>query len=149
MSNTTYATNKRARFDYELGQEFTAGLVLFGHEVKSLRMGNASLKGSYITISADNEPWLLNTHINAYPHAGNITSYQPERSRKLLMNKSEIARLVAARNEKLVIVPLYIFPAGRTIKLKLAIGKPKKMHDKRRTIQKRDIEKDIHRKLKG
>ncbi len=149
MANKTYATNKRARFDYDLQDSFIAGIELFGHEVKSIRNSNASLKGAYVTISADGQVWLTNAHVNQYPHATNLTGYDPERPRRLLLTKSEIDRLTRARNEKLVIVPKSLFAAGPHVKLSIATGRPKKTRDKRSTIQKRDVERDVQRTLKS
>ncbi len=148
MANRTYATNKKARFDYALLDKFTAGIVLEGHEVKSIRQSNVSLKGAYITISANNEAWLTNAHVKRYEHATNLTDYDPERPRKLLLNRSEIERLQRARDEKLVIVPLSLHAAGPNIKLSIATAKPKKLHDKRHSIRKRDTDRDVRRQLK-
>ena len=149
MANNTFATNKRARFDYILQGTMIAGLVLYGHEVKSIRGGGASLKGAYVTISEKSEAWLTNSHIKLYEHASTISSYDPERPRKLLLNKPEIERLIRARNEKLVIIPLSLHAAGPNIKLSLAIGKPKKLHDKRHAREKRDIERESKRVFKS
>ncbi len=147
MANKTYATNKRARFDYEIQDTFLAGMVLAGHEVKSIRNSNVSLKGAYVTISDKNEAWLTNAHVKRYEHATNLSSYDAEQPRKLLLNKSEIDRLIRARDEKRVIIPLSIHAAGPTIKLSLAIAKPKKKHDKRHSIKKRDTDRDVQRSL--
>lgn len=149
MGNKTYATNKKAKFDYELQDSFIAGLVLAGHEAKSIRAGNASLKGAYVTISENGEAWLTNAHIKQYQHATTLSSYDPEQSRKLLLNKSEIERLIRARNEKLVIVPLSIHAAGPNIKLSIAIARPKKRFDKRHSIKKRDVERESQRHFKS
>ena len=149
MKSSTYATNKRARFDYNLLSRFTAGLVLSGNETKSIRLGNASLKGSFVTISANGEAWLTNAHINPFVHGGPQTSYDPTQARKLLLSKAEIAQLAKARANKQVVVPVRLFASGRYIKLELAIAQPKRLHDKRRTIQKRDVERDERRNFKS
>lgn len=149
MANRTYATNKRARFDYDLQDKFLAGIVLSGHEAKSIRIGNASLRGAYVTISDKNEAWLTNSHVKLYQHASTISGYDPDQPRKLLLNKSEIDRLIRARNEKLVIVALTLHAAGPTIKLSLATAKPKKHHDKRHSIKKRDTDRDTQRHFKA
>lgn len=148
MASTTFATNKRARFDYDLQDKFVAGIVLEGHEVKSIRNNNASLKGAYVTISKDHEAWLTNAHVKLYEHASNVASYDPERPRKLLLNKAEIERLERARHNKLILVPLSLHAAGPNIKLALAIGRPKKIHDKRESIKQRDTERETKRHLK-
>lgn len=148
MGNSTYTTNKRARFDYQLMDKYIAGLVLTGHETKSIRAGNASLKGAYITISAKGEAWLTNAHIAKYRHATTIHDYDPEQPRKLLLNRAEIEKLIRARNDKLAILPTSLHAAGPNIKLAIATGKPKKRQDKRQTIKKRDTERDVRRTLK-
>ena len=149
MANRTYATNKRARFDYEIQDTLIAGLVLHGHEVKSIRAGNVQLNGAYVTISEQGEAWLLNAYVKKYEHASNIESYDAERSRKLLLNKSELERLKRARDDKLVLLALSLHAAGPNIKLSLGIGKPKKLHDKRQTIRRRDTERGEMRQFKG
>lgn len=148
MENKSYATNKRAHFDYEIIDRFTAGIVLSGNETKSVRFGNASLKGAYVTISKNGEVWLTNAHINPYSHGGPQTSYDAEQPRKLLLKSSEIAQLKNARDQKLVIVALSLFPAGRYIKLSLATAKPKKLYDKRQTIRKHDTDRETKRTFK-
>jgi len=149
MAKNTFATNKKARFDYTLQDTYIAGVVLAGHEVKSIRNSNVSLKGAYITISEKDEAWLTNAHIKLYEHANNVSDYDAERPRKLLLNKAEIERLKRARDDKLVIVPLSIHAAGPRIKLSLATARPKKKHDKRQSIKRRDTERDTRRILAG
>jgi len=148
MANKTFATNKRASYDYLLLSKYVAGIVLTGQEVKSIRLGNASLKGAYVTISADNEAWLTNSYVKKYQHANGNLPYDPERPRKLLLNKNEIAKLRRAKNDKLILVPISFHAAGAHIKLALAIGKPKKKYDKREAIKSRDTTRDIKRNLK-
>lgn len=144
----TLARNRRAYFDYELIDEFTAGMELFGHEVKSARNGNVSLKGAYVTLK-DHEAWLTNSHIKQYEFANNINSYEPERARKLLLNRSELQKLQKARDEKLTIIPLFMFVGGRHIKLRIATGRGKKLHDKRHSIQTRETNISVQRELKN
>jgi len=148
MANRTYTTNKRAHFDYELLETFVAGIVLEGHEVKSVRDKGASLKGAYVTISERGEAWLTNSHISLYKNTAPDADYDPERARKLLLNKSEIEKLTRARNDKNVLVALSMYAAGPNIKLSLAVGRPKKLHDKRHTIKKRDADRDAARFFK-
>lgn len=149
MKNSTFATNRRARFDYDLSDEFVAGIVLEGHEVKSIRRGDVSLKGAYVTIDTAHEAWLTNAHVKKYVHASTLSHYDPERPRKLLLHSSEIEKLVRARQDKLLIVPTALFAAGPYIKLKLAIARPKKRSDKRQTIQRRDVERETRRRFKN
>lgn len=150
----TYAYNKRAKFDYEINQIYEAGLVLAGHEVKSIKTGHISLKGAFVTLKNNRnkelpEVNLTNCHIPLYKHAGKLESYDPERSRKLLLKKSEIKQLIGKTKEKgLTLVPIEVYNKGSLIKLKFGIGKGKRKIDKREDIKKRDIEKKIHNRLK-
>lgn len=148
MASKTFATNRRARFDYNLHDKFIAGLVLHGHEVKSIRNGGMNLKGSFITISANNEAWLNNSHVRKYDSATTINDYDPDRARKLLLNKKEINKLIDARAGKFTIVPLEVFSAGPNIKLSIATAIGKKSHDKRDSIRRRDVERQESRKFK-
>ena len=142
---TILAHNKRAHFDYEIKDTFTAGLVLSGAEVKSVKTGNVSLAGSYVT-TADSSVNLINAHIGAYKYA-RVDGYNPTQTRKLLMQKKEINELLG-KAKGLVIVPLEIFKTKQGwIKLSLGIGKAKKKTDKRETIKKRDLDREIRRNL--
>lgn len=140
--------NRRARFDYDLQTEFTAGLVLHGHEVKSLRAGQVDLEHSFITFK-NGEAWLTNAHIKQYQHAGDLPSYEPTRPRKLLLNARELAQLAAAKQQKLTIVPLAVIFAGPFVKLRLAIARGKKKYDKRESIKRRDMDREARRIAKA
>jgi SsrA-binding protein len=132
------AENRKARFNYELLEKFEAGLQLLGTEVKSLREGGANIAEAYAEVK-DGEMWLVNSHIAEFSH-GNRANHEPRRHRKLLMKRREINKLGAAVQLKgLTIVPLslYFDPRGRA-KLELAIGRGKKIHDKRATDKARD-----------
>jgi SsrA-binding protein len=133
------ADNRRARFDYEIGETFEAGLVLTGTEVKSLRTGKASIGESYASLDKVGELYLLNANIPEYLQA-NQFNHQPKRARKLLLNTREISRLAKGlEREGMTIVPLKIyFNARGRAKLELALGRGKKLHDKRETEKKRD-----------
>ena len=148
MTNRILATNKRARFDYELLEKFTAGIALEGHEVKSIRAGGANIQSAYVTISSNGEAWLTNASVRKYDHASNLQSYDPARPRKLLLRRTELEKMQQARNQKLTIVPISFFLAGPHIKLSLAIAKGKKLHDKRHTIKRRDTERQEQRQFK-
>lgn len=143
----TYATNKKATFDYEILEKFEAGLVLSGPEVKSIRNGNINLKGAFITFLHD-EAYLTNAHIGKYTYA-TIKDYDPERRRKLLLSKKELGYLRGKKlTAGLTIVPLSVYTSGRRIKLKIAIGKGKKQHDKRHAIKERETKRDMRRAIK-
>jgi SsrA-binding protein len=142
------ARNKRARHDYEILETYEAGLVLQGTEVKSLRNGKANLGDAY-GIVKDGEVWLLNLHIAAY-EKGTAWNHDPTRSRKLLLHASEIRRLIGAVERKgLTIIPLeMLFRRGRA-KVVIAVGRGKKLHDKRADIKERDAKRDLEQAMKG
>ena len=141
--------NKQALWNYEPLEKLEAGMVLFGPEVKSLKQKRVDLKGSYITIK-DNAAWLIGAHIAPYgPAAGVQKKYEPKRQRKLLLTKKELDSLRGNLTQKgLTIVPLRIYTTRGLIKLQLAVVKGKKEFDKRTTIKKRDIDRDVKRTLK-
>jgi SsrA-binding protein len=143
------ADNRRARFDYEIGETFEAGLVLTGTEVKSLRTGKASIGESYASLDKVGELYLLNANIPEYLQA-NQFNHQPKRARKLLLNTREISRLAKGlEREGMTIVPLKIyFNARGRAKLELALGRGKKLHDKRETEKKRDWNREKSRLLR-
>ena len=137
----TLAENKRARFEYEIKDTFVAGLVLSGAEVKSVKAGNTSLTGSYVTVSMSGAS-LINCHIGPYKYAPS-EKYDPTQSRKLLLKKDEINKLLG-KEKGLVLIPLDISvtPKG-WVKLRIGIGKARKKADKREYIKKRDMKKEI------
>jgi SsrA-binding protein len=142
------AINKRANFDYDISEKFEAGLVLRGYEVKSVKTGHISLRGSFVTVK-DGELFLTNANIPLYKHAGNITNYDPTRSRKLLLHRKEIASLIGkSRTEGLTLVPIRVYTKRGLLKLEFGIGKGRKKVDKRRIIQKREADRKILRALK-
>jgi SsrA-binding protein len=139
--------NRKARYEYEIMQVYEAGIVLQGTEVKALREGKANLVDSYGLLK-DNEVWLIGAHISEYTQ-GNINNHDPTRSRKLLMNRNEIRKLIGKVKEKgLTLVPLRIYFKKGKIKIEIALAKGKKVHDKRETIAKRDFNRDQERKIK-
>jgi SsrA-binding protein len=138
------ARNKRARFDYHLLETFEAGIVLSGTEVKSLRDGKASIADAY-GIVRGGEIFLLNAHIQPYDRGGYV-NHEPARSRKLLLHRKEIRRLIGAvEREGLTLIPLEIYFRNGIAKLALALAKGKKLHDKRDTERKRDAEREMAR----
>lgn len=138
------ARNKRARFDYHLLETFEAGIALTGTEVKSLRAGKASIADAY-GIVKDAEVFLLNAHIQPYERGGYV-NHEPTRSRKLLLHRKEIRRLIGAvERQGLTLIPLELYFKKGVAKVALALAKGKKMHDKRETEKQRDAEREMAR----
>ena len=138
---------RKAFFDYEILKRFTAGLELLGTEVKSVRLGKMNLQGAFITVRGG-EVYLVNADIPAYQPKNAPQKYDALRPRKLLLSNEEIMGLRDAEGTKgLTIVPLSVYNKGRFLKLDLAIAKGKKKYDKRQTIKKRDVERDLKRTL--
>jgi SsrA-binding protein len=137
----TFADNRRARFDYDIKETFVAGLVLSGAEVKSVKEGNVSLTGAYVSVFP-NGATLVNCHIGPYKYARQ-EKYLPTQSRKLLLKKSEINQLLG-KEKGLTIVPLEIFAGQRgLLKINIGLGKVRKKTDKREYIRNRDDKKEI------
>jgi SsrA-binding protein len=144
----TLAFNKRSGFDYQLLDRYEAGIVLTGQEVKSVKTGHLSLKGSFVTLRGI-DLYLTNASIPPYPHAGKIKNYDPTRARKLLLKKSEIKSLIGkVRVSGLTLVPIMVYSKKRFVKLEFAVAKGKKEYDKRESIKKRDAERKIKQELK-
>lgn len=139
--------NRRARFDYELGDEFVAGLVLSGPEVRAIRDGRAQLKGAFVTIK-DGELWLNNTSLSVRPTVPGTESVVDTTPRKLLVHKKQFDILVTAKQAGNTIVPTKILPTGHYIKVVIAIAKGKKNYDKRETIKRREQEREAKRSIK-
>ena len=138
------ARNKRARFDYHLLETFEAGLVLKGTEVKSLREGKASIADAY-GIVKDGEVYLLNAHIQPYSRGGYV-NHDPTASRKLLLHRREIRRLIGAvEREGLTLIPLELYFRKGVAKVAVALAKGKKLHDKRDVEKQRDAEREMAR----
>lgn len=144
MSISIIQDNKQARFNYEIVETFEAGIVLMGSEVKSLRAKGVQLKDSYISFKG-HEAFLQNAHINEY-RASSYNGHAPERIRKLLLNLKEIEEISAAIKEKgLTCIPLKIYFKKNHVKVEIALAKGKKTHDKRESIKKRDVERQLRR----
>ena len=138
------ARNKRARHDYHILEQWEAGLVLTGTEVKALRNGKANLVDAY-GIVKDGEVYLLNMHVSPYEQ-GNQFNHEPTRTRKLLMHRREIRRLIGAvEREGLTLVPLEIYFKKGVAKVSIALAKGKKLHDKRDDARRRDDEREMAR----
>lgn len=139
--------NRKARHEYTILQTFEAGIVLQGTEVKSLRAGKANLVDSYASIERG-EIWLISAHISEYTQ-GNINNHEPTRSRKLLLNRSEIRKLTSKVNEKgLTLIPLRLYFKNGKVKVELGLAQGKKVYDKRETIAKRDFDREQQRRIK-
>src|SRR3990167_599958 len=139
------ASNKKARHDYLLETQFEAGLVLEGWEVKSIREGHVQLKESYILLK-HGEAWLIGTHIAPLKTASTHIEPDPLRSRKLLLNRKEINKLVIARErEGYTIVPVDLHCFKNRVKIQIAIAKGKKQQDKRASLKERDWNSEKHR----
>jgi SsrA-binding protein len=140
------AQNRRARHDYEILDRVEAGLVLLGPEVKSLRQGRASLSEAYAMVRG-RELWLLNCHVSPYEQAGRDNP-DPRRPRKLLLHRTEIARLSGQVAERgLTLVPLSLYWKNGRAKVELALARGKRTIDKRESIRRREEERDIERAL--
>ena len=140
--------NKKRLTDIEVLEELTAGIELLGHEVKALRTGRGSLVAAHAIVRGG-EAYLVNMSIPPYQSANTPAGYDPERPRKLLLRKEEIARLAGFERMKgLTIIPISVYTSRRNIKVSLAIGRGRKKHDKREVLKKRDAERDIGRAMK-
>ena len=147
-NNKVVAENRKARFNYEIGEKFEAGIALTGSEVKSLRSGKAAIAESYAD-ARRGEIWLINSNITEYLQAGRF-NHTPKRPRKLLLHKRQISKLIGAvEREGMTLVPLklYFNDKGRA-KIEIALGRGKKLHDKRETERKRSWEREKGRLLR-
>jgi SsrA-binding protein len=141
------ATNRQARFRYELLERWETGIALQGSEVKSLREGKANLKDAYALVR-DGEVWLYNAHIAPYGPAAR-DGHDPERPRKLLMHKREIERLIGKTQERgLTLVPTRIYFSGPRVKVELALARGKEQRDKREAIREREQSREMERALR-
>lgn len=148
MNVMSILENKKAYFDYEIIKKYEAGIELLGFEVKSLKLGQASLAGSYVVVRGG-EAFILNMQIAPYQVANTPTDYNPLRARKLLLSKKELLELAELEKQKtLTIIPISVYNKGKKLKLEIVVGKGKKKFDKRETIKKRDTEREIRREFK-
>lgn len=139
--------NKKAYFDYEILQEFKAGIMLIGPEIKSIRGGHVNLKGSYISLK-DGKPVLKGANISRYAYDSN-PDYDPFRDRPLLLKQSEIDRIESHLNTQgVTIVPLFVGLDGKYAKVQIGIARGKKKHDKRHDLKKKDAQRQIQRAMK-
>jgi SsrA-binding protein len=148
MAEKLICQNKKARHNYSIEDTFEAGIALVGTEVKSLREGRANLGDSYGKIK-DGEVFLVDAHISPYSHA-NRFNHDPLRTRKLLLHKKEVRRLIGKVQEKgFTLIPLRLYFSNGRAKVELALGKGKKLFDKRETLKRKTMERDMERGRKG
>ncbi len=140
--------NRKARHDYEFLEIFEAGVELKGTEVKSIRMGLANLKDTYADIE-HGEVFVNNLHISPYKFAAENFNHNPYRKKKILLHKSQIRKLIGKIKEKgLTLVPIKLYSKNGLIKMELALGKGKKLYDKRRDLKERDLKREKEQSLK-
>lgn len=149
MADNIIATNRHARFEYNILESFEAGIALTGTEVKSLRTAKASLANGFARVEGNNAVFLYNMHIAPYAF-GNIANPDPLRPRKLLLHKREIRRLAAdVTTKKLTLIPLKAYFKNGIVKIELGLAKGKKLYDKRDVIKKRDSDRELKRVLRN
>jgi len=147
MNVKVVATNRKASHEYALQDHFEAGLVLQGSEIKSIRAGQISLAEAYIRIDG-REAWLVDSHVAPYEQAS-IYNHEPRRPRKLLLHRSEIRRLWdEVRQKGVTIVPIKVYLKDGRAKIEIAVGKGKKLYDKREALAKRDAEREMERQFR-
>ena len=147
MDKKVVSTNRKAFHDFLIFDKFIAGIVLTGTEIKSIRQGALNLKDSFAKIE-ESEMFLYNMHISPYEH-GNRYNQDPDRKRKLLLNKAEIMKILGKiKKENYTIVPLELFLSHGFAKIEIGLAKGKKLYDKRETIAKKTQDRDIARQMK-
>ncbi len=147
MGTKSIATNRRARFNYEISETYEAGIVLLGSEVKSLRAGHADLKDSYASVR-DGEMWLVGMRISPYEYARD-GGHEPERERKLLLHKREIEKIGSNLAEKgLSLLPMSLYFKNGKVKVELGLGKGKTQRDKRETLRRRQADREMERAMR-
>lgn len=140
--------NRKARYLYEILETYEAGIELKGTEVKSIRAGRANLQDGYALLR-DGEAWLINVHISPYENTGNFFNHEPRRTRKLLLHRREINKLIGQVEQKgLTLVPLKMYLKRGRVKVMIGLARGKKLHDKRETIRRRDDQRSMQRALK-
>lgn len=143
------AYNRRIKFDYQVKELFEAGLVLLGTEVKSVKSGNMSLRGAFVTIH-EGDAYLTNATIPPWQPKNTPDDYDPIRSRRLLLKKSELKQLIGAKKAKgLTVVPIRVYNKGGKVKVEIALAKGRRKADKKQIKKERDILRDVERILRG
>ncbi|MBD2253107.1 SsrA-binding protein SmpB [Nostoc parmelioides] len=141
--------NRQARYLYEILETFEAGIQLTGTEVKSIRAGKVNLQDGYALLR-DGEVWLINAHISPYNASGQYFNHEPRRTRKLLLHRQEIRKLIGkVEQQGLTLVPLKMYLKRGWVKVSIALGKGKKLHDKRESLKRRQDQRDIQRAMKN
>lgn len=147
MIQKTLAKNRKAKYQYEIQKTIEVGIVLEGTEVKSIRAGQINLAESFCRVYENLQVYLINAHVSHYDF-GNRHNHDPVRPRRLLLHRSEIRRLYGQVKEQgLTLIPLKIYLKGGIIKMELALGRGKKLYDKRQEMKKREAQRDIERIL--
>jgi len=147
VKTKTVATNRKAKFEYFLLEEFEAGVSLKGSEIKSVRAGQISIKEAYIRVD-EHEAWLMEAHIAPYAEA-NRFNHEPRRPRQLLLHKKEIKKLRNnIRKKGLTVIPTKVYLKNGRAKIEIALARGKKLHDKRQAIAKRETERDLKRQIR-
>ena len=140
--------NRKARYLYEILDTYEAGIELKGTEVKSIRAGRSNLQDGYALLR-DGEVWLINVHISPYENTSNFFNHDPRRTRKLLLHRQEINKLIGQVEQKgLTLVPLRMYLKRGRVKVMIGLARGKKLHDKRETIRRRDDARSMQRALK-
>jgi SsrA-binding protein len=148
LAEKTVATNRRARHEYHILENFECGLVLHGYEVKSIRQGRVNIQDAYGAVRGD-EAFVENMHVSPYTH-GDLRVIDPLRTRKLLLRRKQIDYLLGKTREKgLTLVPLRLYLKGAHVKLEIGLARGKKLYDKREDIAERDARRDIERAIRG
>ncbi|MDD5099277.1 MAG: SsrA-binding protein SmpB [Candidatus Colwellbacteria bacterium] len=142
-----FATNRKARFDYDIKDTLEAGVALLGSEAKSIREGKVRLTGSYAVLK-NGEIWLYNMEISPYQPGNTPDDLDPARNRRLLLNKKEIVILAKAIDDRMSLIPLSLYSKGKTIKVELGIGRARRQFDKRESIKKKDIGREVGKRIK-
>lgn len=143
------ATNRKANYEYHIVSTYEAGIVLVGSEVKSIRLGQTNLNDAFIVFDKHNEAFIKNMHISTYKDAS-LDKVDEKRSRKLLLNRNEINKLISKTKEKgFTCVPLKIYLKDNFVKLEIALAKGKHLYDKKKSLAEKDIKRDTERQLKN
>ncbi len=141
--------NRQARYLYEILETYEAGIQLTGTEVKSIREGKVNLQDGYALVR-NGEAWLINLHISPYSGSGQYFNHEPRRTRKLLLHRQEIRKLIGkVEQQGLTLVPLRMYLKRGLVKVSIALGKGKKLHDKREDMKRRQDQRDIQRAMKN
>ncbi|MBE9034827.1 SsrA-binding protein SmpB [aff. Roholtiella sp. LEGE 12411] len=141
--------NRQARYLYEILETYEAGIQLTGTEVKSIRAGRVNLQDGYALLR-NGEAWLINVHISPYTASGQYFNHEPRRTRKLLLHRQELRKLIGkVEQQGLTLVPLKMYLKRGWVKISIALGKGKKLYDKREDLKRRQDQRDIQRAMKN